>query len=181
MILMGDEVRRTQHGNNNNYCHNDETNWFDWTLVEKQADLHRFFMLLAERRLLRDVEHEHERLSLTQMIEEAKKAWHGVKLYQPDWGDSSHTLSFSVELKGQKINFQFILNAYWEPLDFELLPIDDGSGNPWRRWIDTALDSPHDIVPWQMAQSIPGYSYRAEPRSIVVLLADLASGARASL
>ena len=42
MILMGDEVRRTQGGNNNAYCHDNETSWFDWTLVEKHADVHRF-------------------------------------------------------------------------------------------------------------------------------------------
>ena len=42
MILMGDEVRRTQRGNNNAYCQDDETSWFDWTLVEKHADVHRF-------------------------------------------------------------------------------------------------------------------------------------------
>ena len=44
-----------------------------------------------------------------------------------------------------------ILNAYWEPLDFELPPVGDGGAGPWRRWIDTALESPQDIVPWQTA------------------------------
>ena len=68
MILMGDEVRRTQRGNNNAYCHDDEINWFDWTLVAKHADVHRFVTLLNERRILRDVEHERQRMSLTQLI-----------------------------------------------------------------------------------------------------------------
>ncbi len=54
MILMGDEVRRTQHGNNNAYCHDDESNWFDWTLVEQHADVLRFVTLLAARRTLRE-------------------------------------------------------------------------------------------------------------------------------
>ncbi len=63
MILMGDEVRRTQHGNNNAYCHDNELNWFDWTLVTKHADVHRFVTLLNERRLLRNVEHERQRLT----------------------------------------------------------------------------------------------------------------------
>ena len=64
MILMGDEVRRTQRGNNNAYCQDNETSWFDWTLVEKHADVHRFVKLLIARRLLRDVEHERQRVSL---------------------------------------------------------------------------------------------------------------------
>ena len=62
MILMGDEVRRTQGGNNNAYCHDNETNWFDWSLVEKHADVHRFVQLLLARRLLRDVAHEQQRI-----------------------------------------------------------------------------------------------------------------------
>jgi len=54
MLLMGDEVRRTQLGNNNAYCHDDETNWFDWALLEKHPDVLRFVSLLTARRLLRD-------------------------------------------------------------------------------------------------------------------------------
>ena len=88
MILMGDEVRRTQEGNNNAYCHDDESTWFDWTLLAKHADVHRFVSLLAARRSLRDVEHERQRVSLNSFLREANKAWHGVKLHQPDWGDS---------------------------------------------------------------------------------------------
>ena len=49
MILMGDEVRRTQRGNNNAYCHDDEINWFDWTLLAKHADVHRFVTAAQSR------------------------------------------------------------------------------------------------------------------------------------
>src|SRR4029078_1219804 len=66
MIVMGDEVRRTQQGNNNAYCHDNEISWFDWTLVARHADVHRFVTLLNERRLMRNVEHEHRRLTLAQ-------------------------------------------------------------------------------------------------------------------
>jgi glycogen operon protein len=58
MILMGDEARRSQQGNNNAYCQDNETSWFDWTLLEKHADVHRFVSLLNARRLLRDMEPE---------------------------------------------------------------------------------------------------------------------------
>ncbi len=77
MILMGDEVRRTQHGNNNAYCHDNESVWFDWTLVKKHADVHRFVKLLIARRLLRDIGPERERMTLTQLINGAIKrlAW----------------------------------------------------------------------------------------------------------
>jgi glycogen operon protein len=173
MILMGDEARRTQNGNNNAYCHDNELNWFNWNLVTKHADVHRFVTLLNARRILRDVEHERQRISLTQLIARANKAWHGVKLGQPDWGPQSHSVAFSAEIRNEGHLVYIILNAYWEPLDFELPPVDSGSASPWRRWIDTALDSPHDIVPWKSAPSIPSQTYWAESRSVVVLFANL--------
>jgi isoamylase len=176
MILMGDEVRRTQRGNNNAYCHDDETNWFDWTLLAKHADMHRFVTLLNARRAMRDVEHERQRMSLTQLIEQANKAWHGVKLGLPDWSPYSHSVAFSAELRKERTLFYMILNAYREPLHFELPPLHNGGDNSWRRWIDTALDSPLDIAPWQAAPSIPGCTYRAEAHSVVVLFASLARG-----
>jgi len=103
------------------------------------------------------------------LLAEANKAWHGVKLNQPDWGDRSHSIALSAELRKEGLVFHLILNAYWEPLEFELPSA--GEGNSWRRWIDTALDSPHDIVPWQTAPVIAVNSYRAEARSVVMLYA----------
>jgi isoamylase len=68
-----------------------------------------------------------------------------------------------------------ILNAYWAPLDFELPPTGAAT-HSWRRWIDTSLESPHDIVDWQTAPAIPGLSYRAQARSVVWLFVDLENG-----
>jgi glycogen operon protein len=173
MILMGDEVRRTQCGNNNAYCQDNEISWFDWMLVAKHADVHRFVTLLNARRLLRETEHERRRMSLNQMLRQAKTAWHGVNLNQPDWSPSSRSVAFTAEVRKEKLRFHLILNAYWEALDFELPGAGKGGGNSWRRWIDTALDSPNDIVEWQSSPSIEGNSYRAEPRSVVVLFAGI--------
>ncbi len=167
MILMGDEVRHTQGGNNNAYCQDNAISWFDWSQVERHADVHRFLRLLIARRLLRDVEHERQRMSLMTMLQEANKTWHGVKLSQPDWGDCSHSVALGAELRREGLRFHLILNTYWEPLNFELPKPEDGSS--WRRWIDTALDSPDDIVPWQTAPTVPGSTYRAEARSVVML------------
>jgi glycogen operon protein len=171
MLLMGDEARRTQSGNNNAYCRDDEANWFDWTLLRKHADVHRFVTLLNTRRLMRDIEHEERRVSLAQLLDVSTEAWHGVKLHRPDWGPQSHTIALGLELRREGL-VHIILNAYWEGLDFELPPVDEAHGECWRRWIDTALDSPDDIVPWQEAAAVPGLVYRAQPRSVVVLFAS---------
>jgi isoamylase len=174
MVLMGDEVRRTQNGNNNAYCL-DNNNWFDWTLVKKHADLHRFVKLLMARRRLRDPEHERQRMSLNQLIRHADKAWHGTKLGQPDWGPHSHSVAFTAKIKKQGLLFHIILNAYWEPLKFELPPVNKGGKKPWRRWIDTYLDSPHDITEEQTSSEVVGHTYLAQPRSVVVLFANISS------
>jgi len=168
MMLMGDEVRRTQGGNNNAYCQDNETSWFDWTLLEKRADVHRFVSLLNARRVLRDVEPERQRLSLNQLIRQAQLTWHGVRLHQPDWGHGSHSVAFTTRLLSGRMLVHVILNAYWEPLEFELPPV---AGGPWRRWIDTFLDSPQDIEDWERAPLVSGDRYRAEPRSVVLLFA----------
>jgi glycogen operon protein len=166
MILMGDEVRHTQGGNNNAYCQDNEISWLDWTLLTRHADVHRFVTLLNARRLLREVKHERQRVSLNTLLAGAQKAWHGVRLYQPDWGDNSHCLALNAELREEQTVFHFMLNAYWEPLDFELPGLDSG---PWRRWIDTSLDSPEDIVPWQQAPPVTGNTYRVGDRSVVMV------------
>jgi glycogen operon protein len=172
MISMGDEVRRTQSGNNNAYCQDNETSWFDWALVEKHADLHRFVTLLNARRALRNVEHERRRMSLNELIQKASKKWHGVKVGQPDWSLESHSLALEAELQNEGLRFYLILNAYWEPLDFELPPAGESGAPAWWRWIDTALEPPDDIVPWQTPSPVSGHTYRAAARSVVVLLGD---------
>ena len=167
MILMGDELRRTQRGNNNAYCQDNEISWLDWRLLDQYADVHRFVRLLIERRLLRQTGLELEGESLNRLLQGADKAWHGVKLNQPDWSDNSHSLAFSAEIRREKLLIYLILNAYWEPLEFELPAI----GGPWCRWIDTTLDSPRDIVPWQDSAPVSASTYAAGPRSVVVLFA----------
>jgi isoamylase len=172
MISMGDEVRRSQSGNNNAYCQDNETSWFDWTLLDRHADLHRFVALHNARRLLRDTGYERRRESLNQLIREASKTWHGVRLGQPDWSDHSHSLAF--EAKGPEgLHIYLILNAYWESLRFELPPVGADGAGPWRRWIDTSLDSPQDIVPWAEAMALVDKTYWAAARSVVVLFREI--------
>jgi len=65
-----------------------------------------------------------------------------------------------------------ILNAFWEPLTFEMPAVPAG-GHAWRRCIDTALPSPDDICPWRDAQQVTDTFYRAAERSVVVLLRPL--------
>ena len=120
------KVRRSQRGNNNAYCQDNDTSWLDWNLLSKHSDVVRFVKLLIERRMLRDVAHERWRVTLTEALREIKPAWHGVKLNQPDWSSFSHSVVIGGELKSERVLAHIIFNAYWEPLDFELPMLCEG-------------------------------------------------------
>jgi glycogen operon protein len=175
MLLMGDEVRRTQGGNNNAYCHDAELNWLDWDLRERHADVHRFVKILNAFRKRRDVVLQGVDLSLNQLLDRARIEWHGVGLHQPDWNEHSHSLAFTLRSLGGRFLFQGILNSYWEPLTFELPPVPEGSARRWRRCIDTALPPPEDIRPWDAALEVTASTYVAQPRSVVLLVLSLES------
>jgi glycogen operon protein len=172
MLLMGDEVRRSQRGNNNAYCQDNEMSWFDWNSVEKRAGLLRFVKLVLAQRSLRKIDGESQRLSLNQLLRGAHKAWHGTKLNSTDWSEPSHSLALSADVWSEQLCFHLILNGYWEQLDFEL----PEQTERWRRWIDTSLKPPDDIVEWPAAPTVPDRTYRAGPRSVVVLIAALSHG-----
>ena len=173
MLSMGDEVRRTQRGNNNAYCQDNETSWFDWSLLEPHADLHRFVKSLIGFRMRRDVVVDQVRLSLNQLLRRSDIEWHGVQLGNPDWSDQSHTLAFTLTSLGSRFRLHGMLNAYWEPLCFELPPVEGAAGGPWRRWIDTSLPSPEDIVVWEEAPGVATTSYLMQPRSVAFLVVPL--------
>jgi glycogen operon protein len=181
MILMGDEARRTQFGNNNAYCQDNEIGWFDWALIEKHAEVHRFVTqlsatLLNARRILRAADHERRRVPLNQLIRRAKQTWNGVKIGRPDWSNDSHSLAVEAELREEGLCLYLILNAYWEPLNFDLPSPAGGAATLWCRWIDTSLESPQDIVPWRTAPSLFDHTYRAAARSVVLLFAEIGGG-----
>ena len=95
--------------------------------------------------------------------------WHGVELDAPDWGDQSHSLAATTRLVGDRLLLHAMVNAYWEPLEFQFLRQADHTA--WRRCIDTALPSPHDICAWNDAPAVSAATYRVEARSVVVLVA----------
>ena len=177
MLTMGDEVRRTQRGNNNAYCQDNEISWFDWTLLERNQDIHRFVKALIAFRQRRDVVLGPIRLTLNELLEQARMDWHGVELDQPDWSDDSHSLALCLTTLGGRLKLHGMINAYWEPLRFQLPPVSHDTHGIWRRWIDTSLRSPDDIVDWDFAPNIVDASYLVQPRSVVVLVSPQAQAA----
>jgi len=175
MLLMGDEVRRTQNGNNNAFCQDNEMSWFDWVLVEKHADVHRFVKALITLRMNRDLPVERLDMTLNELLRRQPWQWHGIKLNAPDWSHESHSLAATVRLLGYRLSLHIMINAYWEALEFEIPPLDRAQG-PWRRCIDTFLDPPDDICGWTDGQMVQGSTYTVEPRSLVILLANTEGG-----
>jgi isoamylase len=179
MLLMGDEMRRTQLGNNNAYCHDSELTWLDWDLLEKHRDIHRFVKELNGFRQRRDLVQEGAELSLNALLRRARIEWHGVRLKHPDWSEQSHSLAFAMWSLRTRFVLHGILNAYWEPLQFQLPPSPTADRDDWRRCIDTALPSPADIQAWEEAPVVKQTTYLVQPRSIVLLALALDEGAEA--
>jgi glycogen operon protein len=171
MVLMGDEARRTQRGNNNAYCQDNEISWFDWTLLRRHRDLHRFVKTLVRQRIALGRELGLDGMSLIDLLHGAEVRMHGVRLNEPDLSPESHSLAVTLGGGRRPVMFHAMFNAYWEPLTFELPPpLPTGSGR-WRRWIDTSRDAPGDVCAGTRSPLVEAPAYTVGARSIVVLIA----------
>ena len=175
MLQMGDEMRRTQHGNNNAYCQDNDVSWLDWSLLDRHRDLHRFVRTLIgyRRRMITAGSEDSLELSLNELLRRAEFDWHGVRLAKPDLADDSHSIACTIRATPLHLPFwlHVMINAYWEALDFDLPPIPAASLTGWWRWIDTARESPEDITDAPAAPLVRETQYRVAPRSVAVLFA----------
>ena len=168
MVLKGDEVRRTQQGNNNAYCQNNDLSWFDWDAVDREFDLWCFVRRLIDFTQKLELFSQEKRLEVSYGSHRPHISWHGVNLCQPDWGEHSHSLAFSLRHPDAREYLHVMLNAYWEPLDFELPVL--GKGERWYRVIDTELPLSDSFCQLDAADEVAGYRYRVGSRSSVVLM-----------
>ncbi len=140
MFVMGDEARRTQHGNNNGYCQDSELSWLDWDLVDEHEDLVDFVARLLRYRS-NSAFHRDDRF--WSQPGGADVTWHGVELDRPDWGGESHSLALELTYRDRPEHLYVALNAYWEPLEFALPTTS--SGRTWAVGVNTAADPPDDV------------------------------------
>ncbi|MBD2256246.1 glycogen debranching protein GlgX [Pseudanabaena sp. FACHB-2040] len=171
MLLMGDEVRHTQLGNNNAYCQDNELSWFNWDAVEKEANLLRFTQgLIRLTQKLKTLQVERV-LTVTDIWDHRPHVvWHGTQLKQPDWSENSHSLAFTLRHPAANEELHIMLNAYWEPLIFELPDLEPNQR--WYRIVDTAVASPRDFCDLEHAPMFDGTAYPVGARSSVVLMAQ---------
>ncbi|MCD6301945.1 MAG: glycogen debranching enzyme, partial [Anaerolineae bacterium] len=168
MILGGDEFARTQRGNNNAYCQDNEISYVDWSKSEDMSELTRFLKeLIAFRK-------RHPTLTSTRSVNGASPeallaeqvTFHGVQAGKPDWGDHSQSLAVHYHAVPGDSDIYVAANAYHCALSFEL-----PGGFRWHRVVDTALGSPNDIVEEGHAPLVESARYCVRPRSVVVLVA----------
>ncbi|MBR0735167.1 hypothetical protein JQ636_38340 [Bradyrhizobium japonicum] len=110
-------------------------------------------------------------LSLNELPNRARIEWHGVTLKQPGWSNHLHSLAFTPRSLRARFLLHRMLNAYWEPLTFELPGVPAGSPRAWRRCIDTTLKPPNDISSWETAAGVWQTTYVVQRRSVVLLAA----------
>ncbi len=156
MILMGDEVARTQNGNNNTYCHDNELNWFNWKQVETNADQLRFFQHMIAFRKMHPVLRNRWHLSNQDRVGSGYPdiSWHGTHAWNADWSESSRVLAFMLcgkHARGGMVEDDYIyviMNMHWESNWFHLPELPDG--RQWHIFANTGMSSPDDI--WEPGQ-----------------------------
>jgi glycogen operon protein len=174
MILMGDELGRTQLGNNNTYCHDNELNWQDWSLLDTNDHLHRFFRQMIRFRhahpILRNK--NHLRNQDYKGTGYADITWHGTQAWNADWKGS--VIAFMLNGKYAKdgtVDDDFIyigMNMHGETLPFELPGLPDGK--QWHVFANTGVPSPEDIWdPGSEPRLDDQHQYIASGRSIFIL------------
>ncbi len=169
MLLMGDEARHSQKGNNNAYCQNNPISWFNWDDVDTYQEIWRFTQHTID--LIQNLQlfQQTNWLQVTEKFVDAPHIiWHGVKLYEPDWSSYSHSLAFTLHDPAFEEELHVMLNAYWEPLTFELPQPHPHSH--WYRIINTACAAPRDVVDGT-TEPVTGNTYTVAARSSVVLMA----------
>ncbi|MGW3995025.1 glycogen debranching protein GlgX [Amycolatopsis sp. NPDC004772] len=173
MLLAGDEAGRTQHGNNNAYCHDDELSWFDWTLVERNAGLVEFTRhLIAFRRAHPCLRRRRQPTGRAQGLF-PDVSWHGVRAWTPDW--SPHSRVFAAMLcardaSGADDCVYVAANAHWEPHELQLPELPPEL--TWHRFADTGAGPGADSHAPGTEPPLPRQdSVRLAPRSSAVLLA----------
>jgi glycogen operon protein len=168
MMSMGDEVRKTQQGNNNAYCQDNELSWLDWSMEEKNRHLFRFWSKLIQFRKSHPVLHR-PRFFTGQANADGIQdiAWHGCHLNSPGWYDpDSRILAYTLGGVDGDADLHVMLNMDDCNLEFEIPVLQ---GKSWSRVIDTSLSSPDDIVDSGQEVPITDPTYYVNGRSIVVL------------
>ncbi|MCU7918185.1 MAG: glycogen debranching protein GlgX [Candidatus Thiodiazotropha sp. (ex Epidulcina cf. delphinae)] len=171
MILSGDEIGRSQGGNNNAYCQDNEINWLNWQTVETNAELLRFFKnMIALRKANESLRRGRFFDGATNDEGVPDVAWHGCRLDAPGWFDQgSRVLAFTLRpLNDGEDYIHVMLNMDGQPLDFEV-PALSGSC-AWRRYADTAQQAPDDIADPGSEQPFAATTYTLAAHSTVILV-----------
>jgi len=172
MLLAGDEVRRTQGGNNNAYCQDNETSWLDWTQLERYQEIYRFTRdMIAFRRA-------HPELRKEQFYTETDIRWLSESGGSPDWSDSKGKRLACVIQDGGDDALLLMFNADTHDIDFDLPALPQGSH--WNLVVDTSRVTPPELAA-AGARTAVGYprAYRLQARSSAIFLAskqEFASG-----
>jgi glycogen operon protein len=184
MLLGGDEFARTQMGNNNAYCQDNEISWYDWNLAQKNAGILRFCKnIIAFRR--RHVAFQRPEFYTgtghagTGAVYDATPdiAWYTPSLSALDWAHADKTIAMyingtkaAVEADRDDNDFFVMFNSGEKAVLFSVVPA--GKGKRWHLKIDTALPSPGDIIPPDEEPEIDIQAkYQVKARSCVVLIA----------
>lgn len=169
MLLAGDEVLRSQRGNNNAWCQDNELSWFDWTLTEANQDMLRFTReMLAFRKRHACLKRRHFLKGIASEGRELPDvSGHGLELQQPLWHDpQAQLLAYSLAAADpDEEDLHIICNMSEHTHEVPLPPLPDRN---WYLAIDTAALTPKDILPPDKQVVHKHQHYAVAWRSVVI-------------
>jgi isoamylase len=169
MLLAGDEIWRTQHGNNNAWCQDNELSWFDWSLVETERDMLEFVRgIIALRRRHPSLVHNAfftGRPAPGRDIPDI--TWHGIRLNEPAWHDSTtQFLAFTIAgLTTNEEDLHVILNMAGVAIDGPLPPMP---GKNWYPVVDTSDSATIGIFPPENQHPVFTMVWRVQPHTVAI-------------
>jgi isoamylase len=164
MLLGGDEFRRTQRGNNNAYCQDNETSWYDWSCLDRNREIFRFARGMITFRCA------HPILSKEQFYTDAEIHWFGSQGGLPNWTDPKEKRFGCLIHEDGQSALCLMFNAGGDAIDFGLPSVPPGAR--WRLAVDTSRETPQDLfAAGQEPLCEDPHAYHLSPRSSVILLA----------
>lgn len=170
MFMMGDEVRRTQGGNNNAYCLDDERNWFDWNDPQRHQDVLQFVQKLIDLNNRHHVFMSEEFWNTKSSNKRPCISWHGIHFEDPDLSHHSHSIAYLLTDVQHHEQFFVICNMYWKSLTFQVPRPNLLEHREFARIIDTSRKAGEDFIDLAHAPKAEG-SISVPDRSIIVLQA----------
>lgn len=170
MFTMGDEILRTQKGNNNPYCQDNEISYMNWNYNNLQKDMLNFYRKIGKLKHFRIYHNAGAtNFTLEDQIRASELCLHGTKPYLPDMSYTSHTIGLTYYCVTYNMYVYIFINSYWNDVSIEIPKVPNTNQSVWYRIMDTSMPTPYDLTLSLKDQIEINNHYYLKSRSVLML------------